>query len=84
MKTTIDRAGRVVIPLAIRQRAGLEPGTPLEVTADETGVHLVRAVPGPELVEENGRLLARPTAPREGLPEIDIAAWIEEERERWP
>ena len=84
MLTTIDRAGRVVIPLAIRQRAGLEPGTPLEVTADETGVHLVRAVPGPELVEENGRLLARPTASREALPQIDIAAWIEEERERWP
>ena len=84
MRTTIDRAGRVVIPQPIRQRAGLEPGTPLEVTADETGVHLVRAVPRPQLVEENGRLLARPTAPKNARPEIDIAAWIEEERERWP
>ncbi|MBI2222974.1 MAG: AbrB/MazE/SpoVT family DNA-binding domain-containing protein, partial [Acidobacteria bacterium] len=29
MRTTIDKAGRVVIPAVIRERAGLRPGTPL-------------------------------------------------------
>lgn len=84
MRTTIDRAGRVVIPAALRQRAGLEPGTELEVELDETGIRLVRAVPGPRLVIESGRLLARPTAPAKALPEVDAGAWIEQERERWP
>jgi hypothetical protein len=45
---------------------------------------LVRAVPGPRLVLEQGRLLARPTAPAVELPEVDVGAWIEQERERWP
>ena len=31
MKTTIDSAGRVVIPKAVRDDAGLEPGTELEI-----------------------------------------------------
>jgi AbrB family looped-hinge helix DNA binding protein len=84
MKTTIDRAGRVVIPLALRQRAGFEPGTELDVDLDEIGIRLVRAVPGPKLVVEGGRLMARPTAPAKELPEVDVAAWIEQERERWP
>jgi AbrB family looped-hinge helix DNA binding protein len=84
MKTTIDKAGRVVIPLSLRQRMGFEPGTELEVEIDETGIRLSRAVPGPELVLEAGRLLARPTAPVKELPEVDAAAWVEQERERWP
>jgi AbrB family looped-hinge helix DNA binding protein len=84
MKTTIDRAGRVVIPLALRQRAGFEPGTELEVEIDEIGIRLVRAVAGPRLVLEDGRLKARPTAPAKDRPEVDAAAWIEQERERWP
>ena len=32
MRTTIDKAGRVVIPAAIRERAGLSAGSELEVT----------------------------------------------------
>jgi AbrB family looped-hinge helix DNA binding protein len=31
MKTTIDNAGRLVIPKAVRREAGLRPGMPLEV-----------------------------------------------------
>ncbi len=31
MKTTIDRAGRVVIPKRIREQAGLTPGAEIEV-----------------------------------------------------
>jgi AbrB family looped-hinge helix DNA binding protein len=42
MRSTIDKAGRVVIPASIRDRAGLTPGTELEVTADDTGVRIER------------------------------------------
>jgi AbrB family looped-hinge helix DNA binding protein len=31
MRTTIDRAGRVVIPKPVRDRAGLEPGAELDI-----------------------------------------------------
>jgi hypothetical protein len=36
------------------------------------------------LVRRGKRLIARPTAPANELPEIDVAALVEEERNRWP
>lgn len=84
MRTTIDRAGRVVIPAAIRDRAGLTPGAELEITADETGVRIERVAPGPRLVKVGRRLVARPTAPHGSRPALDIATLIEDERNRWP
>ena len=84
MRSTIDKAGRVVIPAAIRDRAGLRPGTTLEVTADETGVRIERVAPGPKLIRIGKRLVARPTVTRSDRPDLDIGALIEDERNRWP
>jgi AbrB family looped-hinge helix DNA binding protein len=84
MRSTIDKAGRVVIPAAMRERAGLVPGAVLEITADETGIRIERVAPGPRLVKIGKRLVARPTVPSDQRPSIDIAALIEEERNRWP
>ena len=74
----------MVIPASIRERAGLAPGTPLEVTADETGVRIERVGPPPKLVRVGKRLVAKPTGSAEARPAVDIAALIEEERNRWP
>ena len=84
MRSTIDKAGRVVIPAALREQAGFLPGAELEVTADELGVRLERVAAPPHLVRVGGRLVARPAAPLETRPVIDVAALIEEERNRWP
>jgi AbrB family looped-hinge helix DNA binding protein len=84
MKTSIDKAGRVVIPVAIRERAGLVAGAELEVTVDDTGVRLERVAPGPRLVKIGRRTVARPTGSPEGRPDVNVAALIEEERNRWP
>jgi len=84
MRTTIDKAGRVVIPAPVREQAGLVPGAELEVTADEFGVRLQRVAKGPHLVRVGKRLVARPTAAADARPSVDIAALIEEERTRWP
>lgn len=84
MKTTIDKAGRVVIPAPIRERAGLSPGSALEVTADDLGVRLERVAAGPRLVKVGRRLVARPSVPADRRPAVDIAALVEEERNRWP
>ncbi len=84
MKTTIDKAGRVVIPAAVRERAGLKPGTELDVCVDDISIRLVPSAPGPELLRKGRRLIARPAARPEDLPEVDLAAMVEEERNRWP
>ena len=84
MKTTIDRAGRVVIPAALRARAGLVAGAELEMTFDDSAIRLERVAPGPRLVRIGRRLVARPSAPSKVRPTIDVAALVEEERSRWP
>ena len=84
MRTTIDKAGRVVIPAVIRERAGLTPGTELEINVDEIGVRLERVAAGPRLVQVGRRTVARPTVAADDRPAIDVAALIEEERNRWP
>ena len=84
MTTTIDKAGRVVIPAAVRERAGFQPGTALDITVDEFGVRLERRAPGPRLVKIGRRLVARPTVKPDARPVLDVAGLVEEERNRWP
>jgi len=84
MTTTIDKAGRVVIPAAVRERLGLLPGTELAVSADDGTVRLTPVVTPPKLVDRRGWLVARPAGDRRTLPKIDVAELVEEERNRWP
>lgn len=84
MKTTIDKAGRVVIPAAIRERAGLVAGATLLVTVDDLGVRLERDAAPPRLVRVGKRLVAKPVSSDEPAPTVDVAALVEEERCRWP
>jgi len=55
MRTTIDKAGRLVVPKPLRDRLGLRPGE-VEVTADGTALR-VEAISGDGLEERNGRLV---------------------------
>lgn len=71
MKSTIDAAGRVVIPKPIRAAARLEPGTRLQFRVTSAGVLEIE----PELLEveirKEGRLtVAQPT---ERLPVLKQA-----------
>jgi len=84
MRTTIDKAGRVVIPAALRERAGFTPGSELEIIDDELGVRLQRVAPPPRLIRVGRRLVARPVAAADTRVAVDIASLVDEERNRWP
>jgi AbrB family looped-hinge helix DNA binding protein len=60
MTTTMDAAGRLVIPREIRREAALEPGVPLEVRWRD-GVIEIEPQPLEVTLERKGRMLvARP------------------------
>jgi AbrB family looped-hinge helix DNA binding protein len=56
MRTTIDRAGRVVIPKALRDQLGLTPGE-IEVTSDGAALRIEPVVGGADLADIDGRLV---------------------------
>ena len=55
MRTSIDKAGRVVIPKPLRDGVGLVPGE-VEMTIDGNGIR-IEPVVSEGLVEQDGRLL---------------------------
>ena len=55
MKTTSDKAGRLVVPKALRDRLGLQAGE-VEITADGAALR-VEPVSGESLVERDGLLV---------------------------
>jgi len=55
MKTTIDKAGRLVIPKQLRDRVGLVPGE-VDIVADGAGLR-IEPVSTDQLVERDGHLL---------------------------
>jgi AbrB family looped-hinge helix DNA binding protein len=55
MRATIDRAGRLVIPKALRDSLGLVPGE-VEVTPDGAGLH-IEPLANDDLEDEDGLLV---------------------------
>ena len=85
MKTTIDRAGRLVIPKEIREKAGIKAGMPLDIRVDN-GVIEIEPENVPMRLEKRGQLTV--LVPEKELPPItveDVNRMLEEirlERER--
>ena len=67
MKTTIDNAGRLVIPKEIRREARLVAGAPLEVRWRNGRIEIEPA-PASVRLERRGRLLV--AVPRKKLPKL--------------
>ena len=63
MVTTMDAAGRLVIPREIRREAALEPGAPLEVRCRD-GVIEIEPRPLAVTLERKGRLLVASSTAR--------------------
>jgi AbrB family looped-hinge helix DNA binding protein len=80
MKTTIDKAGRVVVPKAVRDACGLLPGTDVEIRAVEGRVE-IEPSPLDVTLERRGRLVvAVPLAAVGKLTHIEVNAALEEVR----
>lgn len=56
MRTTIDAAGRLVIPQQIRREAGLTPGMPLDIRVRDGRIE-IEPEPVPVKLVSRGRLL---------------------------
>ena len=70
MKTTIDAAGRLVIPLELRRAAGLKAGAALEIRLEGGGV-VIEPAATPVKVERRGRFFV--AVPEKALPVMDSA-----------
>lgn len=68
MRTTIDRAGRLVIPRSIRARIGLTRGGEVELELDGAAVR-IEPVSGSDLKELGDRLII----PATGTPLTTVA-----------
>ncbi len=60
MKTTIDSAGRIVIPKAVRQALGLKPGQPMEIRAGDGRIEIEVAPTAVKLRKRGKGLVAVP------------------------
>jgi AbrB family looped-hinge helix DNA binding protein len=69
MKTTIDHAGRLVIPKDIRRESGIKPGMPLEVRW-EKGAIAITPAPLQVKLERKGRLLV--AVPARDTPRLSV------------
>lgn len=67
MRSTIDSAGRVVIPKAIRARLGLSGGVSVEIQERDGKVEIEAAPAAMSLVEKEGALVV---VPDEELPSL--------------
>ena len=79
MRTTIDRAGRVVIPRQLRERIGLANGGEVDVELDGAGIR-IEAISGQGLEEEDGRLVIPATG--QTLDVDDVREMIDADRHR--
>ena len=58
MRAVVDAAGRIVVPKALRDLLGLQPGSTVEISRYGAGLQLVPSGRTARLVTEDGVLVA--------------------------
>lgn len=78
MKTTIDAAGRIVVPKALRQALGLKPGQLMEIRAGDGRLE-IEIAPTPMQLKKRGKGVV--AVPADTLPPL-TAEQVRETLER--
>jgi AbrB family looped-hinge helix DNA binding protein len=78
MKSTMDGAGRIVVPKALRQALGLKPGQPLEIRAGDGRLE-IEIAPTPMQLRKRGKGVV--AVPKDELPAL-TAEQVRETLER--
>ena len=81
MITTIDHAGRLVLPKAARERAHLVPGMPLEVRVIDGRIEIEPAPARVRVEKHGGFWVAQPVEAVPTLTQETVDRTIEEIRE---
>lgn len=82
MKTSIDAAGRLVLPKAIREEAELRPGEPLEIRYRDGRIEIEPAPREVRIKSRAGFQVAEPVGPFETLREETVRKTRERARIR--
>jgi len=69
MRTTIDSAGRIVLPKPLREAVGLRAGQAVEVSARDGRLEIEAAATAMRLEQREGHLVA---VPDDELPELKL------------
>ncbi len=80
MKSTIDAAGRIVVPKALRQVLGLKPGQPLEIRAGDGRLEIEIAATPMKLKKRGKGVVAVPDAPLPPLTAEQVRDTLERVR----
>lgn len=76
MKSTIDKAGRLVVPKKLRDRYNLHAGSVLELEPEANGIRVTVVGMEPTLVRERGILVHHGSA----IVDVDVAAFLNRAR----
>jgi AbrB family looped-hinge helix DNA binding protein len=82
MKTTMDRAGRLVVPKAIRREARIEPGAELDIRVRDGRIEIEPAPLEVRLVKRGRLTVAVPSRPVPPLTAQEVAATVASLRRR--
>ena len=82
MKTSMDSAGRLVLPKPIRDEADLRPGEPLEIRFRDGRIEIEPAPREVRIKQRHGFRVAEPVGPFETLREKTVRKSRERVRAR--
>lgn len=82
MTTTIDSAGRLVLPKAVRDEAGILPGMALRITVQEGRIEIEPLPREVRLVQQGPLRIAVSADDGPALSEVTVESVLREVRER--